>query len=142
MGKWVNGQEGKKGKKMIRMLGKENKDSWKNKLYKKNWKKEITQKYRCGDCGVEEGQQHKDFCDLERCPICGGQFLSCFCDVEEKFKKRVPFLDFPLKCDYCGELYPSMFIDDEWEEILPKIYHGKFLCLECWNFIKNILKEK
>ena len=33
----------------------------------------------CGDCNCDHGAYHHQFCDMERCPKCGGQFLSCDC---------------------------------------------------------------
>lgn len=33
----------------------------------------------CHDCGVVNGQYHVSGCDMEQCPNCHGQLLSCDC---------------------------------------------------------------
>lgn len=37
---------------------------------------------RCGDCGALYGYYHHVNCDIERCPICGMQLLSCECPIK------------------------------------------------------------
>jgi hypothetical protein len=41
----------------------------------------------CHDCGARKGQLHVPNCDMEQCPRCKGQMLSCPCEVTEKFEE-------------------------------------------------------
>lgn len=36
----------------------------------------------CDDCLTKHGSYHLPFCDLEICPLCGKQKLSCACDID------------------------------------------------------------
>ena len=37
---------------------------------------------KCGDCACIIGQYHRLGCDVERCPNCGRQLISCPCEFE------------------------------------------------------------
>ena len=43
----------------------------------------VPKDHRCHDCNVELGGFHHPGCDMERCPKCGGQLISCGCLDEE-----------------------------------------------------------
>lgn len=34
---------------------------------------------KCHDCGIKHGNYHHPGCDVERCPKCKGQLISCGC---------------------------------------------------------------
>jgi hypothetical protein len=36
----------------------------------------------CHDCNAPTGGYHHPMCDMERCPKCGGQLISCKCHVK------------------------------------------------------------
>lgn len=38
---------------------------------------------RCGDCGTPRGGWHHPGCDIQQCPACGWQMLSCECWFDE-----------------------------------------------------------
>jgi len=69
--------------------------------YGKSWH-EILRGGLCGDCGVDWGKYHDSdssgICDVEQCPICKEQLLSCghgpivfpgykYVDIKETFSK-------------------------------------------------------
>lgn len=41
---------------------------------------------RCHDCNVAPHQYHHPGCDMEECPRCGGQLISCFCHSSGTFR--------------------------------------------------------
>jgi hypothetical protein len=40
----------------------------------------------CHDCAATKGQFHVPGCDVERCPRCGGQAISCACPYKDEQK--------------------------------------------------------
>jgi len=40
---------------------------------------EDSSREKCHDCGALSGNIHHMWCDMERCPRCGDQFITCDC---------------------------------------------------------------
>ena len=38
----------------------------------------------CHDCRVVKGEFHVPGCDVEECPVCGGQLITCDCAFAEE----------------------------------------------------------
>jgi hypothetical protein len=38
----------------------------------------------CHDCGAQPGEVHKDNCDVERCSVCGNQYIQCGCPEHDR----------------------------------------------------------
>jgi hypothetical protein len=133
--------------------------------FKKHRKAQVShlERHTCHDCGVFEGQIHQWDCDMERCPFCGGQLISCECDPQElgvkegmtdeqaeqavkhkvEEKGRIPYILYLNVCAKCGTLWPEMFHvpDEEWERYIEPGERDKMLCLPCYEQIKAWIEE-
>lgn len=82
------------------------------------WGKERGRKTtaRCGDCNVTRGGFHHPGCDMQRCPLCRRQMVSCGCRFDEDgpVEAAVPIeMALPLArmADPPGELVEGPFPD-------------------------------
>ena len=85
----------------------------------------------CHDCAAKEGEAHSPGCDMETCPFCEGQLISCGCGYKllnidisigtwaysngltdkqsNEFEKlleekgRIPYVHIPVLCIICGK---------------------------------------
>lgn len=76
---------------------------------------------RCGGCGVHEGEMHIIGCELERCPFCGCQLLTCRCKYdrlglvnEDRFTAETNYLP--------PEIYSEGIQGELWERWLGILY--------------------
>lgn len=75
----------------------------------------------CPDCAVKPGEKHTDNCDVERCPICGYQLLSC--DHKPKDSERQIWNgEWPGK-ENCRDLG---LYQGNGDEDLNALYSGKY----------------
>lgn len=54
---------------------------FKGTIYKRSTETWCDPGQRCSDCGAKHGSFHHLGCDVERCPKCHGQMISCPCWV-------------------------------------------------------------
>jgi hypothetical protein len=121
----------------------------------------------CHDCNAREGELHKQhnieiekqpqliWCDMEICPKCKKQLLSCGCNVkdisiDEKFFKigkkafkREPYIRNPVICAKCGKLYPAFFnvSNQEWEKTIGITFEDDIvLCEFCFKRVRTLRK--
>jgi hypothetical protein len=83
-------------------------------------KREIDEVHTCHDCGVREGEIHQMGCDMERCPFCGRQLISCDC-----IYKKLELFDYEKYPNTHG-LHPDIYnhgpTNDQWMEWLSMLY--------------------
>lgn len=105
-----------------------------------------TTQHVCHDCGVKEGQIHQWNCDMERCPKCGHQVISCACELTQAQAEklgRVPYIVYPNMCARCGALWPEMFhvADSVWKRYVQKSERHQMLCLDCFHEIRKLIDK-
>jgi len=125
----------------------------------------------CHDCNCKEGELHHSGCDMERCPFCNGQLISCSCcyemlnidhfegtwayshgltkEQEERWmglltlRGRIPYVIIPNLCGLCGEQWPEYFgvPNKEWDKFIIPALQGKILCLKCYSKMENLFPK-
>ena len=92
------------------------------------------------DCGVKEGQLHKLGCDMERCPFCGNQLITCMCAYEQL--GLVNHKKYPKTEGLPPKIYSNGLTDgfqNRWEYILNKKGRIPYIILP--NFCRRCLKS-
>jgi hypothetical protein len=99
----------------------------------------------CHSCHCREGELHKPGCDVEQCPKCGRQLISC--DHSDDFfsdEERVPFIFWPLLCFRCGDScdrFDMFMVDNDVWNYYTRQPHGN-LCWDCFNEIKELVDTR
>ena len=103
----------------------------------------------CGRCDAFEGHLHVRGCQLECCPFCKWQLISCGCAEKLLSKERglvvgayqlvltdeqvaawvdilnshgrVPYVHLPMTCVRCGTRDPGFFMADDWVDVVPPV---------------------
>jgi len=106
------------------------------------WKEQV-----CHGCGARVGELHQLGCDMERCPICGGQLITCsqkhFELVEQGEHTRIPHIQPISNCAVCGVLFPVLFKvpDSEWDKFVPPPLKDEWVCRQCYDKLKMMFPD-
>ena len=105
-----------------------------------DWKSEV-----CHDCGAKVGELHMEGCDMERCPVCRRQLISCSEEHNELAGSseyaRIPYIQPLIICAVCGEVFPDGFSvpDLDWDKYVPSNLQGDTLCRPCYDYMRDVL---
>ena len=72
----------------------------------------------CHDCGAKYGEYHTNGCDMERCPCCGGQMISCDCGA-------IYIIDRKLSSSELNKLILKQEIQTEADKLFIKNYFSQ-----------------
>lgn len=119
----------------------------------------------CHDCDCKEGKIHKFDCDMERCPFCGNQLITCDCMYEKlqikgdthtiehekewleilEKRGRIPYIIYPVMCVKCGvfQYHEDLFSvpNEEWNKYIQPDMRGEVICKPCYDFIKEAINN-
>lgn len=116
--------------------------------------------HHCGECNCFEGENHFLGCEMERCPRCGDQLISCDCgyrlseyeeeeafdeQIEREGLRRFPYIYWPSLCGRCGAEWPKLYRtkanEAEWDSYIEPDMRGTGLCEPCYARIKQVTNE-
>ena len=98
---------------------------------------------RCGDCGVNRGGWHHPGCDLQKCPACGRQLISCGCWFDEDGPDESLSQAEPLGVDGNGQLIERAWLGDQeviiHREDIPDTDVTTVRCIPCTNALRTVI---
>lgn len=96
--------------------------------------------YRCGDCGARMGEYHHPGCCMEKCPVCGGQLISCGCmDIieEDEINSLVESVVMSFSFETC-----DTHLQTAWNKKVSYIGHSDIAAILLNDFLHGTIIEK